>query len=80
MVTRIAGGGADKLEGDAVADELAEIVEKGGVEVIEVKDVLLHENNGALDLHGRSCLLLLLLRIIELAGDGVDEFVKGRHA
>lgn len=49
--TRVADGGADELEGDALAEELLHAVEEGGGEVGEVEGVLPHQHHRALHGH-----------------------------
>jgi hypothetical protein len=49
VLTWVDDGGADELAGDALAEELADAVDDGGAEVVEVEHVLAHEHHGALE-------------------------------
>lgn len=62
VLTVVDDGGADKLAGDALAEELADAVDDGGAEVVEVQHVLAHEHHRALE-----------PRVLVRPGQAVDE-------
>jgi hypothetical protein len=49
VLTAVDDGGADKLTGDATAEELGDAVDDGGAEVVEVEHVLAHQDHRALE-------------------------------
>lgn len=49
VLTGVDEGGADELAGDPLAEELADAVDDGGAEVVEVQHVLAHEHHRALE-------------------------------
>lgn len=49
VLTGVDESGADELAGDPLAEELADAVNDGGAEVVEVQHVLAHEHHRALE-------------------------------